>query len=195
MSPKNFSDTAIVLKRINYGEADRILTLFTRANGKISAIAKGVRKITSRKAPHIELFSHAKLYFAVSHQLPIITQAETISDFAQLKNGLQRTKHAFHLLETLDQLLVEGQPHTEIFDHLIHDLHTLSVPNISLSTAEDILANFEIFLLEHLGFGSPAKIAKLSAGSPQLSPPDFLIVNAYIESVIDRQLTSLRKLS
>src|SRR5688572_16598982 len=118
MPARNYADQVIVLKRLNFGEADRILTLFSRHRGKFSAIAKGVRKTTSRKAPHVELFSHAKLYFALGYNLPIVTQAETIDDYSHLKNNLETAKLAFHLLEVLDKLTAEDETHTDIFDQL-----------------------------------------------------------------------------
>jgi DNA repair protein RecO (recombination protein O) len=173
MSLHNFSDQAIVLKRTNYGDADRILTLFTREHGKISAIAKGVRKTTSRKAPHIELLSHAKLYLTVSHHLLIIIQAETINDHQTLKNNLESAKLVFHFLEIIDQLFAEEDAHPDIFDLLIRFLNE--------NVDEARLTKLELYLLKQLGFGIPPK-------------KDFATVNAYIESVIDRQLNSLRKI-
>lgn len=182
MAPKSFSDLCIVLKRVNYGEADRIITLFSRQKGKISVVAKGIRKLTSRKAPHLELFSLAKIYLVNGHNLPVVTEAVTLTDYAHLKTGLQRAKHAFHLLEVLDQLLAEEESHPEIFDRLVLDLNELCDDQLSLKQAEKIISEFELFLLERLGFGDPESSA-------------FSTINAYIEGVLDRKLNSLNKLS
>ena len=182
----SFSDLCLVLKRVNFGEADRILTIFTREHGKLAVVAKGIRKLTSRKAPHLELFSSARIHLVSGHNLPIVTEAQTLTDFAHLKTALQRTKHAFHLLEILDQMLAEGQPHPEVFDRLIKDLQLLSLPDLSLKQAVEIIRQFELYLLEHLGFGQP---------SVEGPPASFVTVNAYIESVLDRKLNSLTKLN
>ena len=72
----SFGVDAVVLRHADYGEADRILTLYTRQLGKTRAIVKGARKITSRKAGHLEPFTHVRLQFARSRDLPIVTQAE-----------------------------------------------------------------------------------------------------------------------
>lgn len=181
MAAKSYSDLCIVLKRVNYGEADRIITLFSREHGKIAVVAKGIRKLTSRKAPHLELFSLAKIYLIVGHNLPIVTEASTLTDYTHLKTGLQRAKHAFHLLEVLDQLLAEEEPHPEIFDRLVLDLNELCAEDLSLKGAEKIIAEFELFLLENLGFGEPEST-------------HFATINSYIESVLDRKLNSLKKL-
>jgi DNA repair protein RecO (recombination protein O) len=169
----NFSDQTIVIKRVNFGDADRILTLFTKYHGKISAIAKGIRKTTSRKAPHLELLTFANLYFATSHHLPIITQAETVNNYDLHKKDLNSSKLIFHLLEVLDQLLAENEIQTDLFTQLIKFL--------SSDIDEKSLTEFEVYLLDHLGFGLPKTI-------------NFVTINAYIESIIDRQLNSLRKL-
>ncbi|HVN15979.1 MAG TPA: DNA repair protein RecO, partial [Anaerolineales bacterium] len=59
--PRSFRMEAIVLRHGDWGEADRLLTLYTREQGKVRAIAKGARKLTSRKAGHLEPFTHVKL--------------------------------------------------------------------------------------------------------------------------------------
>ena len=73
---RTYRTEAIVLRRKDIGEADRILTLFTPGAGKVRAVAKGIRKPRSRKAGHLELFTCAKLLLAVGRDLDIITQAE-----------------------------------------------------------------------------------------------------------------------
>ena len=81
MRNRSYSTQAIILKRFNYGEADRILTLFTDKHGKITVIAKGVRKPQSRKRGHVELFNHIKAYIVNGKSLGILTEAETIHNF------------------------------------------------------------------------------------------------------------------
>jgi len=61
---RTFHAQAVVLRHIEYGEADRILTLFSLERGKFQAIAKGVRKIKSRKAGHLEPFTYVSLFLA-----------------------------------------------------------------------------------------------------------------------------------
>ena len=72
---RSYRAEAIVLKHHDWGEADRILTAFTREHGKLRVIAKGVRKIRSRRAGHLEPFTHVMLQLAKSKELPIVTQA------------------------------------------------------------------------------------------------------------------------
>ena len=74
----SFRVEAVVLRHSDWGEADRILTLYTRERGKVRAIAKGARKIRSRKAGHLEPFTRVTLQLAKGHDLLIVTQADTL---------------------------------------------------------------------------------------------------------------------
>ena len=64
---------AIVLRRTDHGEADRLLTLFTSDRGKIRVNAKGARKPSSRKSGHVELFTHVDFMLAKGHQIDVVT--------------------------------------------------------------------------------------------------------------------------
>src|SRR5437870_10329790 len=87
---------AVILKRSDMGEADRLLTIFTPSLGKVRVIAKGVRKIQSRKSGHVELFTHVNLLIARGRNLDIVTQAETIEPYLALRGDLERTAYAFY---------------------------------------------------------------------------------------------------
>ena len=83
---------AIVLRHADWGEADRLVTLFTREQGKLRAVAKGARKITSRKAGHLEPFTHVKLQLARGRSLFIVTQADTVDAYIPLRETLVMDK-------------------------------------------------------------------------------------------------------
>jgi len=139
---------AIVLRRRDFGEADRILTLFTRDRGKISAIAKGVRRIASRKSGHVELFTHTGLLLAQGRNLDIVTQAETIQPFRAVRDDLIRTTYAYHIAELVDRLSAEGVPSPMVFDLLREMLAALAeVEDPSLAAR-----HFEMRLLGLLGY-------------------------------------------
>jgi hypothetical protein len=76
--PLSYQTTGIVIGRTNFGEADRIIRLLTPEHGKISAVAKGVRKIKSRAAGHLELFGEASLMLATGRNLDVITSARLL---------------------------------------------------------------------------------------------------------------------
>ena len=85
---RTYRTEAIVMRRKDIGEADRILTLLTPGRGKLRAIAKGIRKPRSRKAGHLELFTRSKLLLASGRDLDIITQAEVVDAYRPVRATL-----------------------------------------------------------------------------------------------------------
>lgn len=125
--PRSYRVTAIVLRHSDAGEADRLLTLYTREMGKIRAIAKGARKIRSRKAGHLEPFTHIHLQLARSRDLPIVTQVETLDAYLPLRDNLLLTGYAAYLIELLDRITYDEEgAHPPIFNLLAESLARLS---------------------------------------------------------------------
>ncbi len=144
----SYRTQAIVLGHIEYGEADRIITLFTAEKGKITAIAKGVRKIRSRKAGHLEPFTRSSLFLAKGRNLDIITQAETLDSYIGLREDLQRLALASYVVEVVDRFTYEEGQNIGIFRLLANTLSRLEThPN-----AETVVHYYETRLLDLLGF-------------------------------------------
>jgi DNA repair protein RecO (recombination protein O) len=146
---RSFRVEAVVLRHSDYGEADRLLTLYTRQLGKTRAVAKGARKIASRKAGHIEPFTYAKLQLAKGRDMPIVTQADTIDSYQPLREDLILTSHASYVLELLDRFTYEDQTESPAVFRLLTD--TLS----RLAAQVDpwlVIRYYEMRLLDHLGF-------------------------------------------
>ena len=103
MPPKERSIRAegVILRHTDFGEADRLLTIFTRELGKVRVIAKGVRKARSRKAGHVEPFTHSQLQLARGRDLLILTQAETAEGYAALRENLILLGYASYVIELL----------------------------------------------------------------------------------------------
>lgn len=140
---------AIVLKRTDHGEADRLLTLFTPDLGKMRAIAKGARKPASRKSGHVELFARTHLLVAKGKQLDIVTQADTLDAFLPLRENLERIGYAYYLAELVDRFSEEGTENRAIFDLLLRALAALG----DATTDPDLLARFfELRLLQYVGY-------------------------------------------
>lgn len=109
---------SIVLRRIDFGEADRLLTVFTPERGKLKLIAKGARKPSSRKSGHVELFSHGQFLVAVGRELDIVTQAETMEAYLPLRQDLLRTTYAYYVAELADAFAAEKDENRPLFDLL-----------------------------------------------------------------------------
>lgn len=139
---------AIVLKSFDYGEADRILTLYTPEQGKLRVLAKGVRRTTSRKAGHLDLFSRATLLLARGRQLDIITQAETVETFRPMRESLWRSTYAHYVAELVESFSAEQLPNYPLYRLAITALrHVATADNVSLAVRA-----FEVQLLSITGY-------------------------------------------
>ncbi|WP_376796152.1 DNA repair protein RecO [Thermogemmatispora sp.] len=163
---RSYSTRAIVLKRINLGEADRIVTLLTPAQGKMQAVAKGVRRPTSKLAGHLELLCHSQLQLALGRDLDIVTQAEGRESFLDLRTSQWHMTCGFYLAELVDRFLEEHTQHTRVYFLMLEMLRALDADAALLHkqqadrTAEDslhplsqlLLRYFEIHLLSQVGY-------------------------------------------
>ncbi len=125
-----YRDEAIVLRTHKLGEADRIITLLSRNHGRIRAVAKGVRRTTSRWGSRLEPFTHVDLQLAEGRSLDIITQAETLTPFhSRLGLDYERYTAGTAMLETAERLVVEEkQPALQQFLLLVGGLRALTSP-------------------------------------------------------------------
>ncbi|MEM7798057.1 MAG: DNA repair protein RecO [Chloroflexota bacterium] len=117
---KSFRAEGIILSRSDIGEADRLLTMFTRDFGKLKAVAKGVRKPQSKQTGHVELFMRTKFLIARGKTFGIATQSEMIEAFTPLREDLIKTTYAAYAVELLDKFTGEEDKNITLFE-LIHD--------------------------------------------------------------------------
>jgi DNA repair protein RecO (recombination protein O) len=137
----------VIIRRSDFGEADRLLTLLT-PQGKRRVVAKGARKTTSRLAGHIELFTHASLLLAVGRNLDIVTQSLILHGFDTLRGDLQRIGAAYYAAELIDRLTEEEDENRLAFDLLIATLGALD----STRSPDLVLRYYELHLLGYLGY-------------------------------------------
>jgi DNA repair protein RecO (recombination protein O) len=142
---------AVVLRRRDYRDADRILTVFTPTYGKLELIAKGVRKTTSRKAGHLELFGHSVLQIAQARTWDIITEALNVDSFTALRADLDKISHAGYLSELVDSFTQTDDENLPIWELLISALQTVN-DALPESDAHLLLHWFELHLLSLAGF-------------------------------------------
>ena len=145
---RSFRVEAIVIRHNDWGEADRLLGLFTRELGKIRAIAKGIRKPISRKAGHLEPFTRSNLLLARGRDLYIVTQAEMINAYTPLKDDLVLLGYASYIMELLERFTYEEGENRSLYRLLTNTLERLS----SGYNPTLVVRYFEIRLLDLLGF-------------------------------------------
>jgi DNA repair protein RecO (recombination protein O) len=131
MAPESLRDRlytteAIVLSRLDYGEADRILTLYTPTRGKLSAIAKGARKPTSRSGPHLDFLARCSLHLARGRDLDVVTHAETVERHSGLYADLDAFSYGSHMAEIVRHLTQDRQENRAVYDLLARSLTLLN---------------------------------------------------------------------
>lgn len=149
-SIKTFSTQAIVLKRTNVGESDRIVTLFSEDYGKIVTIAKGVRKMTSAKKAYLEPGNLITAFCVNTKSLPLLTQARLLNDFAESKHDLRHIRQLTQVLEIVDKLFVESQEETVLFQIVCKILTNLG--KSSTQTKQQLE-----YIINQLGYEEPDK--------------------------------------
>jgi DNA repair protein RecO (recombination protein O) len=146
--PRVYKTQAIVLRQRKLGEADKIVTLFSSHQGKIDAVAKGVRRTKSRMAGHLEPLTLGSYLLAEGRELDIVTQAETIEAFPHLRDDLDRISRGIYCAELVDRLTPERSEGNPVFRLLAETLRILDHdPNLDLA-----VRRFEMHLLDLLGY-------------------------------------------
>jgi DNA repair protein RecO (recombination protein O) len=145
---RSLRDEGVVLRHTDWGEADRLLTVFTRKLGKVRAIAKGVRKPRSRKAGHLEPFTRSSLLLARGRDLFILTQAETIDGYPRLREDLETFGYASYIAELLDRFTHDEDENRSLYQLLIYTLTRLNRGD----DPQLVIHYYEIRLLDLVGF-------------------------------------------
>lgn len=144
---RGFKTEGVVLKRSDFGEADRILTVFTLQKGKIAVLAKGVRRITSRRAGNVELLNRVVIYLHQGKGMPILTEATTLETYSKLKEDLTLSTYAYHIIELVNKLTAENQGNKILYEYLVEVLRRLE-----RKPRQILIRAFEAKILTNLGF-------------------------------------------
>jgi DNA repair protein RecO (recombination protein O) len=170
-----YTAEGIILKRISTGEADRIITVFTKQFGKIRMVARGVRKITSRRAGHLEVFTHGVYTLHGGHTIDLVSEASTIRSGSLFDTDAPRLEYAYCTCELVDQLLADRQEHEDVFFLLRDNLNALLAAD-SIDQYQVLLVDFIHALLWTLGF------------LPRTRHIDMSAMQQYIERITERKL-------
>ena len=137
-----------MIRHRDYGEADRVLSLYTLEKGKVQAIAKGARKIKSRKAGHLEPMTQVVLQLAKARTWDVISQVDTIRSFQNIKAELKLTAQAAYVLELLDRFTYEEGANRPLYNLVAETLARLDA-GISPGL---VVHYYEVHLMDILGF-------------------------------------------
>lgn len=162
------------MARKNYSEADRILVFYSKDYGKVSLLAKSIRKPESRKRGSLEVFSHIKFSAAKGKSLDILTEVETIKNYEKVRKDLRKVAVAYYIMEVVNRIAHDEDANKELFSLILKNLRDLGDSDSLRKLKEDFL--FKILVL--LGYWPDDK--------PMTDPDEVL------EETIERQMTSAR---
>ncbi|HEY3486124.1 MAG TPA: DNA repair protein RecO [Ilumatobacteraceae bacterium] len=121
-----YRDTGVVLRTYKLRESDRIVVIHTAENGKVRAVAKGVRKTTSKFGARLEPMSHVRLLLYRGRELDIVSQAESVEPLAPMLSSLDRASQGIAAIEAVDQLSLEREPNAQLYRMLVGVLRTIA---------------------------------------------------------------------
>ncbi len=145
---RDYQVEGLVIRNAAVGERDRVVTLFTQNEGKLSFVARGARRPGSSLGPSVQVLTRGRFQCVRRRGLDLITQAATIDSYRKIKDDLWCMSCGLYLAELIDASTVEGASNRTLYDLLIE---TLNVTNCG-ACSDMVLRSFELRLLQHLGF-------------------------------------------
>jgi DNA repair protein RecO (recombination protein O) len=130
-----YRDTGVVLRTYKLRESDRIVVFHTAENGKVRAVAKGVRKTKSKFGARLEPMSHVRLLLYRGRELDIVSQAEAVEPLSPMLSSLDRASQGLAAVEAVDQLSLEREPNPQLYRMLVGVLRTIATSPSSLNVA------------------------------------------------------------
>lgn len=175
-----YSTHAIIIGRHNFGEADRIIVLLTPDQGVVRGVAKGVRRIKSRLAGHLELFSESDLMLATGRNLDVITSARLIRHLSTA-DDYDRMRLAYLFAEMTNRLAGEHESHDGVYGLLQDGFSALAAPEAPTDTVLELW--FKLRLLDRLGY-RPELDACVACGTSD--PTREYLFSPVLGGIVDR---------
>ncbi|MGB9743476.1 MAG: DNA repair protein RecO [Minisyncoccales bacterium] len=122
----HYRTQGIVLKKTDLGEADQLLTIYTRDFGKLEILSRGARKISAKLKPATEIFCWSEIEFVQGKSQKRLTDAILIDNFKKIRKDLLKLTIAFQLTETINDLIKGQEPDEKIWQHLIETFQRLN---------------------------------------------------------------------
>lgn len=140
----------VVIRTRDLGEADRIVSLYTREKGKIRAVAKGARRPRNRFASLAQVLVHGRFGVFQSRGLGTLSQAELIASFKAIRIDLLRTAYALSIAELYDHMMEEGYPAPELYGLLLSTMR--AIESAQPADLEKIYVSFALKFLALMGY-------------------------------------------
>lgn len=183
------TDEAIILRSVKFGDTSKILTLYSKNNGKINCIVKGARNIKSKVLGVIEPFNHITIVFynKQNRDLQMLSKAETIKNFSLIKTDLDKLTICYRILEMMNKAVYDKEHSQELFEMLIK---IFSYINENSTENFNPYLYFQIHLCEVLGISPIDKVASdgdtFKAREMLLNKIQFELIKHLLENDIEK---------
>lgn len=174
MIPRSYTAEGFILGRRNFGEADRIIDVYSKEKGKVSLMAKGIRRTSSRKRGHLEIFSKVRFQAATGSNLGIMTEVETLDSLGEVRKSMKKVTLAYYFMEVLGKAVHEGEANPELYNFLSEEMEKLK----TTKALKKLRLGYITGLLRLLGFWPKDR---------ELNFPD-----EKLDEVLERQIYSKR---
>ncbi|HEX2926915.1 MAG TPA: DNA repair protein RecO [Ruminiclostridium sp.] len=153
----------IVIKEVNTGEADKIITVLTAEEGKISVAAKNSRRAKSSLSAGAQLFAYSEYMLFKGKELYNMSSCEVIESNYEIRNDIVKLTYCSHILELIQDNAQEGEPSGEVLQLLLNTLYVISKTERPLNLVTRV---FELRLMSLLGY-EPHVISCVNCGKAQ----------------------------
>ncbi len=143
-----YQSRSIILRSRDLRESDQLLTIFSEKEGKITAVAKGVKKAKSSLRGCVQPFCHSLLYFNRGREMDLITQGKIIDFFGNSREDINRTLYSMYIMELIDKSLLERAPLPGLYTTVLEVLELINEQGLNLM----LVRYFESMLLVNLGY-------------------------------------------
>jgi len=171
---KFYKAEGIILRRRNYKESDRIITIFSKEYGLITVLAKSVRTTKSRKRGFLEIFSQVKLKCVTARGFDILTEVDILEDFENIRTDIKKGMVAYYYCEAILKLTKENQELRGVYELLLRHLKKLNLETPTKKTRQQFVRE----LLGELGYYPLDK---------EIADPD-----AFLQTITERQINTTR---
>ncbi|KKT34477.1 MAG: repair protein RecO protein [Candidatus Collierbacteria bacterium GW2011_GWF2_44_15] len=171
-----FSDTGIVLKSVDFAEADKLVGILSHNHGYQEFVARGARRLNSKKAPHLDLFNKVKFQAGRGNSPQQLIQADTEEYFPQLKSNLEKVRIALSIAEILTSILPHEEEDRESYLSLANFYTSLN-KSLEHNEIARLTNDYSLYLLRHLGYPQP-KVLNPST------------ISVYFENLINKKIVS-----
>jgi DNA repair protein RecO (recombination protein O) len=149
MQFRTYTSQGIILSKKNLGEADKIVVVFSKDFGKLSLVAKGIRRPKSRKRGHLEIFNLIKFQGVKGASMDIMTEAEVVEDFVGIRKSLNKITLAYYFCEVVNKISNDSEANSEVFDLFLKSLQKIQKTNLLKNLRFDFIHNILVMTGYH----------------------------------------------